>query len=80
MLPDATRSHKPSRAVSFIMITILIDTIGFGMIAPVMPELIREMTGQGFAEAAPYGGYLMFLFASVQFVAAPMLGYLPSTL
>lgn len=75
-MPDATRSNKPSRAVSFILITILIDTIGFGMIAPVMPELIREMTGEGFAEAARYGGYLMFLFASVQFVAAPILGNL----
>lgn len=63
-------------AVRFIMFTILIDTIGFGMIAPVMPELIRELTGEGFAEAARYGGSLMFLFAAVQFVAAPVLGNL----
>jgi DHA1 family tetracycline resistance protein-like MFS transporter len=60
----------------FILVTILIDTIGFGMIAPVMPELISELTGEGFAVAARYGGYLMFLFAAVQFVAAPILGNL----
>jgi DHA1 family tetracycline resistance protein-like MFS transporter len=59
-------------AISFI----LIDTIGFGMIAPVMPELITQLTGEGLAEAARYGGQLMFLFAAVQFVAAPILGNL----
>jgi DHA1 family tetracycline resistance protein-like MFS transporter len=67
---------RQNHAISFILITILIDTIGFGMIAPVMPELIRELTGEGFAEAARYGGSLMFLFAGVQFFAAPILGNL----
>jgi len=46
------------------------------MIAPVMPELISELTGEGFAAAARYGGQLMFLFALVQFFAAPILGNL----
>jgi len=69
-------SHSPNHAILFILVTILIDTIGFGMIAPVMPELIRGMTGEGFAEAARYGGMLMFLFAAVQFFAAPILGNL----
>jgi DHA1 family tetracycline resistance protein-like MFS transporter len=42
-----------------------------------MPELIRELTGEeGFAEAARYGGSLMFLFAAIQFFAAPILGNL----
>lgn len=69
-------SSRHSHAISFILITILIDTLGFGMIAPVMPELISELTGEGFAEAARYGGSLMFLFAMVQFIAAPILGNL----
>lgn len=71
-LPPGRHRH----AISFILVTILIDTLGFGMIAPVMPELISELTGEGFAEAARYGGGLMFLFAAVQFVAAPILGNL----
>jgi DHA1 family tetracycline resistance protein-like MFS transporter len=74
--PDVPPSSPPRFAISFILITILIDTLGFGMIAPVMPELIRELTGEGFAEAARYGGSLMFLFALVQFFAAPVLGNL----
>ena len=70
------QSGPPRFAISFILITILIDTLGFGMIAPVMPELISELTGEGMAEAAVYGGSLMFLFAGVQFFAAPVLGNL----
>ena len=67
---------RPNHAVYFILITILIDTLGFGMIAPVMPKLISQLTGEGFVEAARYGGSLMFLFAAVQFFAAPILGNL----
>ena len=40
------------------------------------PELIKELSGEGLAEAARYGGALMFLFAVVQFFAAPVLGNL----
>lgn len=42
---------RSGHAIYFILITILIDTLGFGMIAPVMPKLISELTGEGFAEA-----------------------------
>jgi DHA1 family tetracycline resistance protein-like MFS transporter len=70
------QESQQGHAISFILITILIDTLGFGMIAPVMPELVSELTGEGFSEAAIYGGQLMFLFAAVQFIAAPILGNL----
>lgn len=63
-------------AIRFILITILIDTLGFGMIAPVMPELVSQLSGEEMAAAARYGGALMFLFAGVQFFAAPVLGNL----
>jgi hypothetical protein len=38
---------RPNHAISFILITILIDTIGSGMIAPVMPELISQLLALG---------------------------------
>ena len=63
-------------AIGFILVTILIDTLGFGMIAPVVPELIAELTGEAMSGASVYGGTLLFLFAGVQFVAAPVLGNL----
>ncbi len=63
-------------AIGFILVTILIDTLGFGMIAPVTPGLIAELTGEEIPGAAIHGGQLMFLFAGVQFLGAPILGNL----
>jgi DHA1 family tetracycline resistance protein-like MFS transporter len=64
------------RALTFIFITVLIDMIGFGIIIPVMPELIMELTGEGLSRAARYGGWLLFLYALMQFFFAPIIGNL----
>src|SRR5882672_6508936 len=67
----------PSKsAVLFIFITVLVDTIGLGIILPVMPDLIRELTGEGLSRAATYGGWLWFTYAVMQFFCAPVLGNL----
>jgi len=63
-------------AILFIFVTILVDTIGFGLILPVMPKLIVELTGVGLAEAARYNGWLAFVYAVMQFFMAPVLGNL----
>jgi DHA1 family tetracycline resistance protein-like MFS transporter len=64
------------RAVLFIFVTVLIDSIGFGLILPVMPQLIVELTGTDIGNAAAYGGWLAFAYAIVQFFCAPLLGSL----
>ena len=63
-------------AVVFIFVTLLIDSIGFGIIMPVMPALIMQLTGEHLDAAARYGGWLGFVFAAVQFFCAPLLGNL----
>jgi DHA1 family tetracycline resistance protein-like MFS transporter len=63
-------------AIVFIFVTILIDTIGFGIILPVTPELIMQLTGENLSAAARYGGWLYFSYAVVQFFCAPLLGNL----
>ena len=60
-------SASSRRAVLFIFVTVLIDSIGFGLIPPVMPQLIVELTGLGLGSAAAYGGWLAFAHAVVQF-------------
>ncbi|MFM7858482.1 MAG: MFS transporter, partial [Flammeovirgaceae bacterium] len=65
-------SLKP--AIGFIFITLLIDTIGFGVIIPVMPGLISELAGVTVSEASKLGGYLLFAFAVMQFLCAPVMG------
>ncbi|SDM66519.1 TCR/Tet family MFS transporter [Maricaulis salignorans] len=61
-------------AFVFIFITVLIDMIGFGIIIPVMPQLIMELTGQPIESAAVMGGLLMGVFAFTQFIFAPIIG------
>jgi DHA1 family tetracycline resistance protein-like MFS transporter len=61
-------------ALSFIFITVLIDFIGFGIILPVLPELIAKLIHGGLSDAARYGGWLLFAYAFMQFLFAPVLG------
>ncbi|MCA0044159.1 TCR/Tet family MFS transporter [Celeribacter litoreus] len=58
----------------FIIATVLIDAIGIGLIFPVLPSLIREVTGKGIADAAIWGGVLATGFAAMQFLFGPIVG------
>lgn len=63
-------------AIGFIFITLLIDFTGFGVIIPVLPRLIEEMTGGDLSSAAVYGGWLTLAYSAMQFIGAPVLGAL----
>ena len=52
------------------------DSIGFGIIIPVLPDLIMQISGENLTAAARYGGWLMFAYAFMQFFFAPILGNL----
>ncbi|MEQ9591480.1 MAG: TCR/Tet family MFS transporter, partial [Cyclobacteriaceae bacterium] len=67
---------KGKPALGFIFVTLLIDVTGFGIIIPVMPKLIQELTGGTLAQASSYGGWLLFAYAIMQFVCAPIVGNL----
>lgn len=54
----------------------LVDSIGLGIIIPVLPKLIEQLTGGGLSEAARYGGWLLFIYAAAQFLCAPIVGNL----
>src|SRR6185436_8106340 len=61
-------------AVIFIFLTVLVDTVGFGIILPVTPRLVMQLTGEGVGAAAVWGGWLGFVYALMQFFCAPILG------
>ena len=63
-------------ALSFILITVTLDAIGIGLIFPVMPDLIQEVTGKPLSEAALWGGVLATSFAVMQFLFGPVIGAL----
>ena len=63
-------------AIAFIVVTLALDAIGFGLIMPVMPALLREVTGGDLAQAALWGGVLVGGFAVMQFLCGPVIGNL----
>jgi DHA1 family tetracycline resistance protein-like MFS transporter len=73
----STRPRTPGgHAVAFVAITVLLDTVGFGLILPIMPTLLMELTGESVSRAAIYGGWLTFVYAVMQFLFAPIVGNL----
>jgi DHA1 family tetracycline resistance protein-like MFS transporter len=62
------------RALGFLFVTVLIDSIGFGVVIPVFPSLIVRLTGQPLAEAAIISGWVAFGYAVTQFFCGPIIG------
>lgn len=67
---------KRRPALLFIFLTVLIDMIGIGIIIPVIPRLLTEITGEGMDQAVVYGMWLLTAYALMQFLFAPLLGEL----
>lgn len=67
-------SNTNKKALLFIFITLLVDCTGIGIIIPVVPSLIQQLTGANVSDAATYGGWLTFAYAIMQFVFSPVLG------
>jgi len=60
----------------FIIITMMLNSIGIGLILPVMPNLIADLTGGSISSAALWGGILATTYAVMQFFIGPTLGNL----
>jgi len=60
----------------FILLTVMLDAMGIGLILPVMPALILEVEGGSLARAALWGGVLSTSFAVMQFLCGPLVGNL----
>ncbi len=67
----------PSRLTYVVVIaTVAINSLGIGLIIPVMPSLLLKMGVPSLSEAAAIGGMLSLVFAAMQFLFAPLLGRL----
>ena len=60
--------------VVFIFLTVVLDSMGIGIIVPVMPDLIQEVGNFDLSQAALWGGTLTVVFAINQFLFSPALG------
>src|SRR2546429_4463133 len=76
-MPEPTNTPAPSvgrAAFTFILIVVAFDMVAFGIIAPVLPDLIRQFEGGDFARASSVTGYFGFAWATIQFIFSPILG------
>jgi len=65
---------KKEYALTFIYITILIDIIGIGIVAPVLPTLILKLSKGNLSTTTQYIGWFISIYALMQFIFAPVLG------
>ncbi len=72
--PPPPRNHVP--ALPFILVTVMLDMLAFGIVIPVLPKLILDFTGGSATHAAWWQGVFGTLFAVIQFFFAPVLGAL----
>ncbi len=73
MAPGTAQGRLP---MAFILITLTLEAVGFGLIMPVMPDLLRAVTGGDLAHAALWGGLLTAGYAFMQFLFGPVIGNL----
>ena len=67
----------PHRAsLAFVFVVVLLDMLGFGIVAPVLPGLIMHLAHVSISVAAGYAGWLSAGYAIMQFVCAPIIGNL----
>jgi DHA1 family tetracycline resistance protein-like MFS transporter len=73
-MPPKQRSQNA--ATAFIVSTILIDAIGFGIIIPVLPKLVMTLGHVDLASATRIGGWMAAVYAVMQFLCGPLAGNL----
>ncbi len=67
---------RQNASVTFVLVTLGLDALGVGIIAPIVPGLVQQLGHLPPERAAPWIGALIAAYAAVQFFAAPLLGEL----
>jgi len=63
-------------AVGFIFVTMVLSVMGFGLLIPVLPALVKEFRGGDTASGSHTYGVLVGVYALLQFIGSPILGSL----
>lgn len=79
--PPLAQPAGRAPALGFIFVTLLLDVLGFGLLIPVAPRLIRSLMGlsdtpEGIAAATTTFGWLVSTYAAMQLIFSPILGAL----
>jgi len=75
--PTTPGTVVPSKAAFyFIIVTVVFDMLAFGIIAPVLPNLILHFESGNISRAATITGWFGLAWATMQFLFSPILGAL----
>ncbi len=66
--------RKP--ALVFVFITLFLDVLGIGLVVPILPKLVENLAGGGVDSASFVFGWMVGLYALMQFLFAPVIGSL----
>jgi len=69
-------SLQGTSSLGFIFVTLLIDVMGMGLLFPVLPDFIAQLTNQTLSESARDYGWLLAVYGAMQFLFSPLLGKL----
>ncbi len=61
-----------TRSLFVIILVVALDAIGIGLIFPILPTLLEELTGNG--QVSTIYGIIIAAYAAMQFVFSPILG------
>ena len=76
-IPPASTSSQPRQAaILFILITVTLDVLSFGIVIPVLPKLVEDFMSGDTAQAASIYGLMGTAWALMQFVCSPIQGAL----
>jgi DHA1 family tetracycline resistance protein-like MFS transporter len=71
------RSFNNRYAMAFVLMTVMINSIGFGIIIPVVPDLVRDLKPDTPEhQLGRYMAGMTFVFAIMQFICMPIIGAL----
>lgn len=63
-------------AIRFVLLAVFVYSAGFGIIMPVLPDLIIQLEGISLSEATWWGGLIASAYAVFQFLMGPLVGNL----
>ena len=72
--PAANGKTASHATMLFIIVTVMLDFLAFGIIAPVLPDLIKTFEGGNIARASDMVGYFGLIWNLMQFLFLPVLG------
>jgi len=67
-------SNKRPASAPFILGTVALDALSFGIVIPVLPNLVGEVAHASPSQTSFYVGALFAVFSLMQFLSAPVLG------